>query len=86
MITHAKIQKWGNSLALRLAGPIKDIPNLTQGMLVDIEITEDGFTVRKSQEKHTFPFTEAQLVQSLSPYAAHADELALLLETEIYDS
>lgn len=47
MTLHAKIQKWGNGLALRIGGAMREIPRLKEGTEVDIEVTETGFTVAK---------------------------------------
>ena len=82
MKTHAKIQKWGNGLALRISGMMREIPHLKEGLKVDIEVTEDGFTVKKSKKIHRFPYKEAELLKGLSPEKAHADLLALPLAHE----
>ena len=80
MKTHARILKWGNGLALRVAGPMRDVPYFQEGMDVEIEITGDGFTVKKSDlGKNIFPFSEKQLLESLKHEHAHANELATLL-------
>ena len=51
MRIHAKIQKWGNGLALRVGGVLRDIPQFQEGTEVDIEINKNGFTVNKSIQK-----------------------------------
>ena len=43
MKVEAKIQKWGNGLALRVSGIIRDIPHFEEGTLVEVDVTEDGF-------------------------------------------
>lgn len=83
MILHTKIQKWGNGLALRISGAMREIPHLQEGTSVDIEITEDGFTVTKSKKKQHFPFNESDLLNNLSAQTAHADLLAELAPNEI---
>lgn len=83
MKTHAKIQKWGNGLALRISGMMREIPHLKEGSKVDIEVTEDGFTVIKSKKTNRLPYKEAELLKGLSPEKAHADLLALPLPHEI---
>lgn len=83
MKTHTRIQKWGNGLALRVAGAMRDIPHFQEGSEVDVEITEDGFTVTKSlSKKKLFPFSEAQLLQGLTPETAHVHLLTDLLNSE----
>ena len=39
------IQKWGNSLAIRITGPLKTIPHFTANMAVEIDVNERGLTV-----------------------------------------
>ncbi len=84
MRIHAKIQKWGNGLALRVGGAMRDIPHFKEGTEVDIEITEEGFTVKKSiSNKKLFPFSESKLIAGLTSELAHADLLASPLKSEI---
>ncbi|EFP2749322.1 transcriptional regulator, partial [Salmonella enterica] len=40
MRTQAVLQKWGNSIALRLTGNLKTVPGFEAGDRVDIEINE----------------------------------------------
>ncbi len=75
MRVQAKIQKWGNSLGLRLAGPMKAVPHFKEDMIVDVEVTE-------KQYRKVLSFSEAQLLKELSKKTVHADELALLLRKE----
>lgn len=87
-LIHTKIQKWGNGLALRVAGLMRDIPQFEKDTLVDVEIFEDGFTVKKStpaEKRFTFPIKEADLLAGLTPYTAHADELAIITDVEMGD-
>jgi antitoxin MazE len=73
---HAKIQKWGNGLALRISGAMREIPHFNEGSDVDIEVTKTGFSVTKAKQKGPFPFTESELLKDLSLQTAHADLLA----------
>lgn len=78
MKVHARIQKWGNGLALRVCGPLRDIPHFKEGTEVNIEITEDGFIVKKSLSKKInsqLPFSEARLLKGLTASRAHSDLL-----------
>ena len=63
MTLQAKIQKWGNGLALRISGAMREIPHLKEGTEVDIEVTEEGFTVTKSKKGKHFPFKESDLLK-----------------------
>ena len=84
MRVQAKIQKWGNSLGLRLSGLMKSIPHFTENMIVSVEVTEEGIEVRpvrKRKSKKT-PFTEDQLLKGLNPETAHSEALAVLSSKE----
>jgi antitoxin MazE len=85
MLVHAKIQKWGNGLALRVSGAIRDIPQFQEGSEVDIEVSEAGFQVVKTiAPKHTkLLFKEAELLRDLDPKKGHADLVPTLLASEI---
>jgi antitoxin MazE len=83
MTLHAKIQKWGNGLALRISGAMREIPHFKEGTEVDIEVTVAGFTVTKSKKKKPFPFKESDLLKGLSARTAHADLLATIASNEI---
>ncbi|STX50987.1 Growth regulator [Legionella busanensis] len=83
MKIHTKIQKWGNGLALRIGGPMREIPRLKAGTEVDVEITEEGFTVVKSTKRKHFPFKEADLIKGLSAETAHADLLDIPSPNEV---
>ncbi|MFM8454702.1 MAG: transcriptional regulator [Gammaproteobacteria bacterium] len=77
-----KIQKWGNGLALRISGLMRDIPHFNEGTPVEIEISEDGFVVKKVvpkkriKKKLKLPYSEKKLLEDLEPYRAHVDLLA----------
>ena len=82
MLVHAHIQKWGNSLALRITGPVRAIPNFKAGMEVDIQVCE-GIQVRPAhQQRFALPFSEADLLKGLTPHKAHADEVASFYRTK----
>lgn len=49
MRVQSTIQKWGNSLALRLTGPIRAIPQFEANMLVDIDIEDDGIKIHPAK-------------------------------------
>jgi len=77
MRVEAKIQKWGNGLALRVSGVMRDIPGFQAGALVDVEVSEDGLIVRKRipHRKAELPFSEEELLNGLDA-TDHADLLA----------
>ena len=75
------IQPWGNSLGLRITRPVSQLTNLQKGSKVLLAITEEGLLVcNKPDIPHKF--TEAQLIEHLTPTLAHADELPDLMEHE----
>ena len=80
------IQKWGNSLAIRITGPLKSIPHFTENMLVEIDVNKNGLTIHpliKKRKLHLFK--EAQLLNGLNVKTAHADEIALIQSGEFED-
>ena len=85
MHVEAKIQKWGNGLALRVSGVMREIPGFQEGAIVDVEVTEAGLVVRKRQEpsRHPLPFSEEALLAELDKKSAHADLLAEPLPQEL---
>lgn len=79
----SKIQKWGNGLGLRVSGSMRDIPHFAENTPVIVEISEEGFTVKKAQQNlNTLPFTEEQLLVGLNFITAHSDLVATTLESE----
>lgn len=84
MLVNTKIQKWGNGLALRVSGLLRDIPHFQSGYEVQIEVNEQGFVVKKVKpSRQVLLFSEDEIIKGLNP--DHA-ELAVtnLLEAE-YD-
>jgi len=71
------IQKWGNSLAIRIMGSLKTIPHFTVNMPVEIEVSKEGLTIHPIVQKKTLLFfNEAQLLKGLTAKKAHVDEIA----------
>jgi antitoxin MazE len=88
MQIEANIQRWGNSLAVRLSGMARTIPKFEEGMPITIEILDDGIYIRKATPKPAplgLPFTEAELLSGLTPYLAHTDEVVSLASSEWAD-
>jgi len=83
-IVHAKIQRWGNGLGLRVAGLMRDIPHFTPDTAIEVEVFEDGFTVRKAkQPRRTLPFSELELLEGLTSDTAQAELLATPVAVEL---
>lgn len=74
------VQKWGNSLALRLTGPLRSIPNFSENMVVDIDINESGITVHPTNLHHPRIklLSEKNLLKGLNKKTAHGDQLAVI--------
>jgi antitoxin MazE len=85
MQVHAKIQKWGNGLGLRVSGVLRDLPQFSVGTEVDVDITEHGFTVSKVKPKkqNILRYTEAELLMGMTPEKIHADLLAQPTSREV---
>ena len=84
MKIHTKIQRWGNGLALRVSGAMRDIPRFRAGTEVEVEIHDNGFTVRerKPESYVSLPFSEEELLEGLTWESAHGDALAEPLPDE----
>lgn len=84
MRVQAKIQKWGNGLALRIAGIMRDIPAFEEGTPIEVEVFEDRLEIRKlrSASLLKLPFSEAALLKGMTPKTAHADIIATPLKSE----
>ena len=84
MLVESEIKKWGNSLALRITGSMAEIPHFTDGCKVLVDITEEGLVIKPIRSNTLkFPFTEAELLEGLTPQTAHADEIANPLDDEL---
>ena len=79
-----RIQTWGNSMGLRITRAVSEAARLQKGAIVTMELTEDGLLIRpkKSTSKTG---TENELLEGMTPYTAHADELPELLSHEYPD-
>jgi antitoxin MazE len=79
MHVESEIKKWGNSLALRITGAMADVPHLMVGTKVDVEVTEEALIIKPITHRKVrlrLPYTEDELLATLTPELAHADELA----------
>ncbi|WP_422445878.1 MULTISPECIES: hypothetical protein [unclassified Endozoicomonas] len=65
MRTESTIKRWGNGLALRISGPMRDIPGFEEGMGVEVEIHADGLFIRRKVPAGPLPYSEQELVASL---------------------
>ncbi len=84
MRVEAKIQKWGNGLAIRIAGVMRDLPHFQEGSPVEVEVTEEGLTIKKLKKtnKSKLPFSESELLADINPATAHSELIAKPLKNE----
>ena len=87
MKIHTTIQKWGNSLAIRITGPLKTIPHFSANMPVEVEVNENGLTIHpiRQKKRKLFLFNETQLLKGLTAKRAHADEIVNVHYQEFED-
>jgi antitoxin MazE len=84
MKIHTTVQKWGNSLAIRITGPLKTIPHFVANMPIEVEVNEKGLRIYPIvSRKKLRLFTEAQLLKGLTAKKAHADEIADVCDQEL---
>jgi antitoxin MazE len=80
------IQKWGNGLGLRITKPLSQLAHFKAGTVVSVEVTKGGMMIKRLKgfkKKFKNPFSESDLVNELSPYTAHRDELVTPLASEM---
>lgn len=84
MKIHTTIQKWGNSLAIRITGPLKTIPHFAANMPIEIEVNEKGLTIYpvSPKKRKLLLFNEAQLLKGLTVKNSHADEIVDIHDRE----
>lgn len=74
----SKIIRWGNSLAVQLPSTILAQAKLEVSSPVSIHGEAGKIIIEaipKSPRKLSLPFSEADLLEGLDAYSAHADEL-----------
>lgn len=81
------VQTWGNSLGIRITRPMSTMAHLGQGDKVAIEVTEEGLLIRRKRtgKSGKLPYTEADLLEGMTPHKAHADEAPSPLSSELGD-
>lgn len=86
MRVQSEIKKWGNSLALRITGAMAEVPDFSDGTKVVIDVNKDSLVIKRASKKKRklkLPYSEKELLEGMTPYTAHADELAVINATEI---
>ena len=63
------IQKWGNSLALRIPKPLADQMHLAEGDSVELRVGSRGLTVRPARPSYRL----SDLVRKITPANRHEE-------------
>jgi antitoxin MazE len=81
----SEIKQWGNSAAVRLSRNILAQAGLDIASQIEIEVKEGRIMIQAATRPVPvvqLPYSEAELLQGLTPQTAHADELADLSASE----
>jgi antitoxin MazE len=86
-IFEATIQPWGDGLGLKITRSMRDLAHLSRGERVLVQVDENGLTVRRltPDRRLGLPFSEADLVDGMTPHHGHADEIPAPLPSETGD-
>jgi len=81
-----QLKSLGNSIgAIIPAAYIREL-NLIKGSEVDIKLDEGRIVIEPIKpKKRRLKFTESELLKNLTPYSAHADEVAHISSKEMGD-
>jgi len=83
MQTQAKLNMWGNSLAIRITSAMAKVAHLHKGTEMSIEANEEGVSIKPLNQKARLQFSEAQLLADLSVENSGAELLASNLKGEL---
>jgi antitoxin MazE len=67
---NATVQKWGNSLALRIPNSFAKDIHLHRGSLVDVAVSNGSMVVKPNRQKK---YTLSQLLKSVSKVNIHCE-------------
>ena len=76
----SRINKWGNSAAVRIPAGVLASMGLDLDSLITIEVIEGKIIIApvdNAAKRLNLPFTEEAMLKDLDPHKAHADELAV---------
>lgn len=83
----ARMQPWGNSLAVRMTRALSEVAHLECGTAVTVAVVDGGLLVKPSVKvrarRAALPYPEADLIKGLTPARAHADELPKAIASEL---
>ena len=81
----ARINKWGNSAAVRIPANVLTSMGLELNSPITIDVIEGKIVIALANnltKRLELPFSEAFLLENLDAHTAHADELAVLQASE----
>ena len=82
----SEIKRWGNSAAVRLPKAVLHRAGLTIDAAIDVEVDDGVIMIKRPHDDYDqAALTEAELLDGLDAYTAHADELAVILPSELGD-
>ncbi len=80
-----QLKSLGNSIgAIIPAAYIREL-NLIKGSEVDIKLDDGRIVIEPLKKKRQLKFTENDLLKDLTPFSAHADEVATISSKEMGD-
>jgi len=75
-----EIKRWGNSAAVRLPSKLLAALRLEINSAISIDVKDNKIIIEAVSEQAevllSFPFSEAALLNGMTPESAHADDLA----------
>ena len=82
-----EIKKWGNSAAIRLPSKILAAAHISTGSSISIEVKGRKIIIEEiakpKVKRLNFPFSEQTLLEGLTPDLAHADDIAVVFDSEL---
>lgn len=81
-----EIKKWGNSAAIRLPSKILAAAHISPSSSISIEVKGRKIIIEAITEPKVkrikLPFSEQALLEGLTPNLAHADDIAVVFDSE----
>lgn len=78
-----QIRKIGNSLGNIIPSAYIKQLQLAEGADIEVRLEGKKIIIEPVKRDKQFPFSEKELLQGLDAYSAHADELAVLSDSEL---
>lgn len=78
---HTQIKRWGNSAAVRLSDWLLSETGLEVSSEVNVQVQDNKIIIeplKQADRTLRLPFSEDELLDGMTAYTAHADEVAEL--------